>query len=215
MPSRFLDELPPELTDAEEAPSPPIVGTHVAPRRASAPLPFHVGDDVVHATFGEGVVTGTAAGGIVTVRFAADGSERQLMADYAPLRRRQLPRALSATIIDGKAIAVARVRARGRSGGRARMGDAARPRDRARRRRPRLPDLRGRQAQGLRGGRHPLDRPRAARGHGRGGRCSTLVAELNADPAVSGIIVQLPLPAQIDAGARDRRRSTRSRTSTG
>ena len=29
---------------------------------------------------------GTARGGVVTVRFADDGSERQLMADYAPLR---------------------------------------------------------------------------------------------------------------------------------
>ena len=36
----------------------------------------------------EGVVLGTGRGGIVVVRFAADGSERQLMADYAPLRRR-------------------------------------------------------------------------------------------------------------------------------
>jgi DNA helicase-2/ATP-dependent DNA helicase PcrA len=27
-------------------------------------------------------------GGIIVVRFAADGSERKLMADYAPIRRR-------------------------------------------------------------------------------------------------------------------------------
>jgi DNA helicase-2/ATP-dependent DNA helicase PcrA len=47
-----------------------------------------VGDDVLHASFGEGVVIGTGRGGIVVVRFAEDGSERQLMADYAPLRRR-------------------------------------------------------------------------------------------------------------------------------
>ena len=33
-------------------------------------------------------MTGIEQGGIVTVRFAADGAERQLMADYAPLRRR-------------------------------------------------------------------------------------------------------------------------------
>ena len=52
-----------------------------------APLAFRVGDDVVHATFGEGVVTGIEEGGVVVVRFAADGSERKLMADYAPLRR--------------------------------------------------------------------------------------------------------------------------------
>ena len=49
---------------------------------------FRVGDDVVHAAFGEGVVTGVEPGGIVVVRFAGDGSERKLMADYAPIRRR-------------------------------------------------------------------------------------------------------------------------------
>jgi DNA helicase-2/ATP-dependent DNA helicase PcrA len=47
-----------------------------------------VGDDVVHATFGEGVVTAVQQGGVVSVHFAVDGTERQLMADYAPLRRR-------------------------------------------------------------------------------------------------------------------------------
>jgi DNA helicase-2/ATP-dependent DNA helicase PcrA len=46
-----------------------------------------MGDDVVHATFGEGVVTGIEEGGIVVVRFAEGGSERKLMADYAPLKR--------------------------------------------------------------------------------------------------------------------------------
>ena len=49
---------------------------------------FPLGDDVVHATFGEGVVTGVEPGGVVVVRFAGDGSERKLMADYAPLKRR-------------------------------------------------------------------------------------------------------------------------------
>ena len=39
-----------------------------------------------HQTFGEGVVTGFDAGGVVTVRFA-DGSERRLMLDYAPLEK--------------------------------------------------------------------------------------------------------------------------------
>ena len=33
-------------------------------------------------------MTGTQRGGVVTVHFAADGRERQLMADYAPLRRK-------------------------------------------------------------------------------------------------------------------------------
>jgi DNA helicase-2/ATP-dependent DNA helicase PcrA len=49
---------------------------------------FSLGDDVVHATLGEGVVTGIEPGGLVVVRFAADGSERKLMSDYAPLKKR-------------------------------------------------------------------------------------------------------------------------------
>ena len=47
-----------------------------------------MGDDVVHAAFGEGVVTGVEPGGIVVVRFAGDGSERKLMAEYAPITKR-------------------------------------------------------------------------------------------------------------------------------
>jgi ATP-dependent DNA helicase UvrD/PcrA len=46
------------------------------------------GDDVVHASFGEGVVTAVEAGGVIVVRFPGDGSERKLMADYAPIRKR-------------------------------------------------------------------------------------------------------------------------------
>ncbi|KKK89708.1 hypothetical protein LCGC14_2730390 [marine sediment metagenome] len=49
-------------------------------------MPFHVGEDVVHARFGEGVVTALEPGGVVVVSFAGDGAERKLMADYAPLR---------------------------------------------------------------------------------------------------------------------------------
>ena len=58
-------------------------GSATPPARSST-----LGDDVVHAAFGEGVVIGTEPGGIVVVRFAGDGSERKLMADYAPIRRR-------------------------------------------------------------------------------------------------------------------------------
>ncbi|MEA2224244.1 MAG: ATP-dependent helicase UvrD/PcrA, partial [Solirubrobacteraceae bacterium] len=39
------------------------------------------------AAFGAGVVVGVEAGGIVVVRFAGDGSERKLMAEYAPITR--------------------------------------------------------------------------------------------------------------------------------
>jgi DNA helicase-2/ATP-dependent DNA helicase PcrA len=49
---------------------------------------FRVGDDVVHAAFGDGVVTGVEPGGIVVVNFAGEGRERKLMADYAPIRKR-------------------------------------------------------------------------------------------------------------------------------
>ena len=88
MPSRFLDEVPAELTDREEMA--PATSWDAAPSRPE-PRPgaaFAVGEDVVHANFGEGVVTGLEPGGLVVVRFAGDGSERKLMADYAPLRKR-------------------------------------------------------------------------------------------------------------------------------
>jgi DNA helicase-2/ATP-dependent DNA helicase PcrA len=87
MPSRFLDELPAELTEGDGA-GPVDSWDAASTTLQEAPIPFRVGDDVVHASFGEGVVIGTGRGGIVVVRFADDGSERQLMADYAPLRRR-------------------------------------------------------------------------------------------------------------------------------
>jgi DNA helicase-2/ATP-dependent DNA helicase PcrA len=49
---------------------------------------YRMGDDVIHAAFGEGVVVGIEPGGIVVVRFASDGSERKLMAEYAPVQKR-------------------------------------------------------------------------------------------------------------------------------
>ena len=93
MRSRFLDEIPRELTDGEDEPvlragvqRPAAWGSS---RAQSAPEPgFRMGDDVVHAAFGEGVVTGVEPGGIVVVRFAGDGSERKLMAEYAPISKR-------------------------------------------------------------------------------------------------------------------------------
>jgi DNA helicase-2/ATP-dependent DNA helicase PcrA len=56
--------------------------------RESAVATFRLGEDVVHAAFGEGVVTGVEADGVIVVRFAGDGSERKLMAEYAPVSRR-------------------------------------------------------------------------------------------------------------------------------
>jgi DNA helicase-2/ATP-dependent DNA helicase PcrA len=95
--SRFLDELPAELTDEEESEVSvaPGVGGRLAAAttweraRTDAPAPeFRLGDDVSHAAFGDGVVTGVEPGGIFVVRFASDGTERKLMAAYAPITRR-------------------------------------------------------------------------------------------------------------------------------
>jgi DNA helicase-2/ATP-dependent DNA helicase PcrA len=99
MRSRFIDEIPVEFTDMDEE---ALTGPAAAATwggGAAAPEPrggtpgggggsFALGDDVVHAQFGEGVVVGVEPGGLVVVRFAADRSERKLMADYAPLKRR-------------------------------------------------------------------------------------------------------------------------------
>jgi DNA helicase-2/ATP-dependent DNA helicase PcrA len=49
---------------------------------------FRLGEDIVHAAFGDGVITGVEPGGVIVVRFADDGSERKLMAEYAPVSRR-------------------------------------------------------------------------------------------------------------------------------
>ncbi|HEX3608778.1 MAG TPA: UvrD-helicase domain-containing protein [Solirubrobacterales bacterium] len=97
LPSRFTDELPAELTERySSAPgSASGIGWESTSADAAASpidpgptLELRTGDDVVHASFGEGVVTGAEPGGIVVVRFADDGAERKLMADYAPIRRR-------------------------------------------------------------------------------------------------------------------------------
>jgi DNA helicase II / ATP-dependent DNA helicase PcrA len=58
------------------------------PGGVSVATQFRLGEDVVHAAFGDGVVTGVEPGGVIVVRFAGDGSERKLMAEYAPVSRR-------------------------------------------------------------------------------------------------------------------------------
>jgi DNA helicase-2/ATP-dependent DNA helicase PcrA len=94
LPSRFLDEIPADLTDREEHARSPMPtarpgswGAPAAPVRSTG-TDLRMGDDIVHAAFGEGVVTGLEPGGIVVVRFAGDGSERKLMAEYAPITKR-------------------------------------------------------------------------------------------------------------------------------
>jgi len=96
MPSRFIDELPVELTERHatlaaggmtwDSPVPGPGGAQ--PVDPGPALEMQVGDDVVHASFGDGVVTATEPGGVVVVRFSGDGAERKLMADYAPIRKR-------------------------------------------------------------------------------------------------------------------------------
>jgi DNA helicase-2/ATP-dependent DNA helicase PcrA len=100
MRSRFLDELPTELTDqaariSRGFPAPGRIASWAGAAAASAEASgggdasvFRVGEDVVHAKLGDGVVTGIEPGGIVVVRFADDGSERKLMADFAPIKKR-------------------------------------------------------------------------------------------------------------------------------
>ena len=103
-PSQFIAEIPENLVEHERRPAsfgstvrggsgawlPTSAGATtqlqgVAPRDDVPTL--SVGDNVVHDQLGEGVVTGTADGGQVIVRFRSDGSERRLLLAYAPLKR--------------------------------------------------------------------------------------------------------------------------------
>jgi DNA helicase-2/ATP-dependent DNA helicase PcrA len=89
LPSRFLDELPDNHVARSRLKPASWSGygspTGVEPRSDVPSL--STGDSVRHETLGEGVVTAIERGGLVTVRFAADGTERRLMLDYAPLER--------------------------------------------------------------------------------------------------------------------------------
>ncbi len=87
--SRFLDELPAEVERERLRPSSwsgygSPAAAAVAPRPGIA---LSTGDAVRHGSLGEGIVTGIEPGGVVTVRFAGDGTERRLMVEYAPLEK--------------------------------------------------------------------------------------------------------------------------------
>ena len=91
LPSRFLDEVPDGHVERERL-RPASWSGYGAPRQSQvAPredVPdLSTGDSVRHSTLGEGVVVRIEPGGLVTVRFADDGSERRLMLDYAPLEK--------------------------------------------------------------------------------------------------------------------------------
>jgi len=118
MPSRFLDEIPADLLEepremifrssalgsgSSAVSTPRNVAARGAATQARWGAPssagggrtpavdvnrFRLGEDVVHAAFGDGVITGVEPGGVIVVRFAEDGSERKLMAEYAPVSRR-------------------------------------------------------------------------------------------------------------------------------
>ena len=117
MPSRFLDELPASLvhhqgsavgqgtftsattwgTESRSFRAPgrgrPVGGSRrggggASPVEPGTAVQLEVGDDVTHGSFGDGVVIGAEPGGVIVVRFSADGSERKLMAEYAPIRKR-------------------------------------------------------------------------------------------------------------------------------
>jgi DNA helicase-2/ATP-dependent DNA helicase PcrA len=91
LPSRFLDELPDSHIERERL-RPASWSSYGAPRQSQIAPQENVpdlstGDSVRHSTLGEGVVVRIEPGGLVTVRFADDGSERKLMLDYAPLEK--------------------------------------------------------------------------------------------------------------------------------
>ncbi len=93
LPSRFLGEIPmdalalPPGGRRSAAAGRASAVTVPAAARSRAPS-LSAGDAVVHATFGEGVVTAIEGGGdLVKVRFAQDGAERRLMAGAAPMRK--------------------------------------------------------------------------------------------------------------------------------
>ena len=87
--SRFLDELPSEVE--RERLRPASWSGYGSPTSAALePRPgisLATGDAVRHGSLGEGIVTGIEPGGVVTIRFASDGSERRLMVEYAPLEK--------------------------------------------------------------------------------------------------------------------------------
>ncbi|HTS72141.1 MAG TPA: UvrD-helicase domain-containing protein [Gaiellaceae bacterium] len=91
LPSRFLDEVPDRHSERERL-RPASWAGYGSPRqsqfvpREDVPS-LSTGDSVRHSTLGEGVVMAIEPGGVVTVRFAADGSERRLVLEYAPLEK--------------------------------------------------------------------------------------------------------------------------------
>ena len=91
LPSRFLDELPAGVVRERLRPASwagyAQSARQIEPREDRDLPALSTGDSVRHGSLGEGVVMRIEPGGVVTVRFAADGSERRLMIEYAPLEK--------------------------------------------------------------------------------------------------------------------------------
>jgi DNA helicase-2/ATP-dependent DNA helicase PcrA len=67
--------------------SPGTAGDRAQDVTAAHEAGFAVGERVVHAKFGEGMVLGVEPGGVVRVFFSEVGEQKRLLVDYAPLRR--------------------------------------------------------------------------------------------------------------------------------
>ena len=162
---------------------------------------FGLGDDVSHAAFGAGVVIGVESGGIVVVRFAGDGSERKLMAEYAPITKAALnSRAMSAQIIDGRRSPGACGSASRRTSRRSPSSSAARAPASRRSSSATTPARRSTSAASRRPAARSACRASTTRCRRDTPRAEVvaLIERLNADPEVSGILVQLPVPPHLD-----------------
>ncbi len=111
VPSRFLGEIPAELTDAHEQPSARSLAGTWATGQSAAPAPvraepgpaatFALGDDVTHAKFGDGVVVGQRArrarGGALLLRRLGAQADGRLRAAQAAVGPPPCPRPRSST----------------------------------------------------------------------------------------------------------------------
>ena len=204
--SRFIDEVPVELTDADEqAPRGREAaatwggGGGVAPEPAGPGAIFALGDDVVHANFGEGVIVAVEPGGLVVVRFAGDGRRAQADGRLRAAKKRS---------ITSLPPAHARADHRRQGGGPARVRERVAREAAGDGRRPGLATVlvgddpasavyvrmkREDSAEvGIESFHHEPGADVSAE------QLADLVRELNADERVHGILLQLPLPGHLD-----------------
>ncbi len=91
LPSRFLDEMPATVERERLRPASwagyATSPRQIAPREQREVPSLATGDTVRHGTLGEGIITQIEPGGIVTVRFAGESTDRRLMLEYAPLEK--------------------------------------------------------------------------------------------------------------------------------